>query len=566
MLPPLLAGYTGKLVVFILMMNFESEIDQLLTQAEALLQDQQAEEALALLERVCMLDPHHAWAQLFRGVALGQLDRAAEAIDQLLQAADAHPEDIDVQVDAARHLLLLEQFQDALICATRATTLDTNDAGGHAACAEALERLGRVAEALPEREAALAMDPDDPDNRYYLAVDLCDLGRYPEAAQTAEPLFAEYPDDPDMIRLHGACLSYQDRHDMALSKWAELERLEGISSNLLHNRASTLDALGLYEEALATINEAIALEPDAGVNYYTRGMIHEHNGNASLAIEDYLLALEYDVEHLDAAISLVELAPMAQAIPQVLSHINTLLAKDPTGAKLLYVLGRMKMELGDLLGAQHTLEEALCREPRMSIGWYTLSMLYTISGKPEAALRAADRALQDFPDDPGIWLNRGQALEELRRYHEAMECYDRAITLAPDDSAPWFQLGRLLLLDLERPTAARGALKEALRLQPENDTLMWLLALCHMRLGQSDDAVREIRGLLARYPDHPWGRVLRATWHAQHGDMDAAFADLRIATAQGYDVRLLQDEPLFKPLWSDPRFQDALLAPRGLRE
>jgi len=546
-------------------MNFENEIDKLLTQAEALLQEQQAEEALSLLNRVSVLEPDHAWAQLFRGVALGQLGRQDEAVEQLLTTADRNLEDIDIQVDVARHLALLEYYQDALICASRATDIDKDDAGGHAVCAETLEHLGRVADAVTERETALQLDPDDYDSRYYLAVDLCDLGQYAEAWQTAEPLFSQYPDDADIIRLHGACLSYRDQHELALGKWAELERMEGLSPNLLHNRASTLDALGMHQEALATINEAIAAEPEMGINYYTRGMIREHSGDPATAVDDYLLALEYDPEHIDAAINLVEVAPSVKAVSRVYARINAMLAENPTAAKLLYVLGRVKMELGDLLGAQQTLEEAVCREPRLSIGWYTLSMLYTISGDPGAALKAADLALREFPEDPGIWLNRGQALEELRRYHEAMECYDRAIGLEPEDGAPWFHLGRLLLLDLERPTGARGALKEALRLQPENDTLMWLLALCHMRLGQPDEAVSEIRSLLSRYPDHPWGRVLRATWHAQRGDMDAAFADLRIATSQGYDIRLLFDEPLFKPLWSDPRFQATFSNLRGNR-
>jgi len=547
------------------MASYEHELDDLLTQAEALLQEQRPEDALRLLERACALDPQHAWAQLFRGVALGQLGRALEAVEHLLATADRHAEDIDVQVDVARHLALLDYHQDALLCATRAVQLDPHDGGARAIRAETLEHLGRVSEAVGEREAALATDAEDADSRYYLAVDLCDLGRYEDAARVADALFAQYPDDPDIIRLHGACLSYLGRHAEALSKWAELERLEGLSPNLLHNRASTLDALGLHDEALSTIDEAIALEPDAGINYYTRGMIQEHRGEADAAVEDYLLALEHDPEHLDAAINLVELVPTTRLVPAVYARITAQLERRPTAAQLLYVLGRVKMEMGDLLGAQQTLEAAVCREPRMSIGWYTLSMVYTIAGAPESALRAADRAVRDFPDDPGIWLNRGQALEELKRYHEAMECYDRAIALAPEDSAPWFHLGRLLLLDLERPAGARGALKEALRLQPEHDTVMWLLALCYMRLGQPDEALREIRSLLARYPDHPWGRVLRATWHAQRGDMDAALADLRIATSQGYDVRLLFEEPLFKPLWSDPRFQETFSGPRGRR-
>ena len=95
----------------------------------------------------------------------------------------------------------------------------------------------------------------------------------------AQPLFTQFPDDPDILRLHGACLSYLEHHEEALSKWAELERLEGVNTNLLHNRASTLDALGRREEALATISEAMRMSRKAAMNYYTRGMIHEHAGD-----------------------------------------------------------------------------------------------------------------------------------------------------------------------------------------------------------------------------------------------------------------------------------------------
>lgn len=546
-------------------MLFENEIDQLLTQAESLLQDQKPGEALDVLDRARTLEPGHAWTQLFRGVALGQLGRTDEAIEQLLAAADSHAEDIDIQVDAARHLSLLEQHQDALICAHRAVGSDGGDAGAHAIRAEVLEHLGRISEALPDREAVLLLDADDPDSRYFLAVDLCDLGRFDEAYRHAEPLFAQFPDDPDILRLHGACLSYLDRHQQALSKWAELERLEGVTPNLLHNRASTLDALGLHEEALATITEAIALEPDVAINHYTRGMIHEHRGDDQAALNDYLTALSFDHQHLDAVINLVELAVAADVVPATAERLRTLVGQHPTSAKLLYAHGRLQMEQGDLAQAQRTLEEALCREPSLGICWYTLSMLYGIAGKAEDALLAADRAMQDFPDDPGIWLNRGQAYELLHQQHEAVACYDRAVEVAPTESTPWFHLGRVLLLDLGRPNSARGPLREAVRLQPDHDAAMWMLALCYLRMNQLDDALRETRQLLARYPNHPWGRVLSAIKHVQRDETDAALLDLRAAVAQGYEMRLLQEEPLFEPLWSDPRFQAAFSGPRDRR-
>ncbi len=169
----------------------------------------------------------------------------------------------------------------------------------------------------------------------------------------------------------------------------------------------------------------------------------------------------------------------------MVERINQLLEKEPSSAKLLYVFGRLAMDMGDLSLAQHALEEAILREPALGICWYTLAMLYSMSGDFKAALAATDRALRDFSDDIALWLTRGQALQDLQRIPEAMECYDRATTIAPDDDMPWFYLGRLLLLELDRPIHARGVLKEALRLHPENDAAMWMLALCHLRTGQS---------------------------------------------------------------------------------
>lgn len=533
---------------------FDNEIDQLLTQAEALLQDEKPVEALALLDRAHTLEPTHAWTLLFRGVALGQLGRLEEAIDQLLSAADRSQEDIDIQVDTARYLSLLEQHQDALICANRAVAIDEMDGGAQAVRAEVLERLGRIPEAVPSREAALALDPDDSDSRYYLALDLSDMGRHQEAYETALPLFTEYADDPEIIRLHGACLSYIGEHEQSLALWAELERLEGVNPNILHNRASTLSALGRHDEALATINDAITNEPDAAINYYTRGLIHEHLHREDTAIVDYLAALSRDPEHLDAVINLVEVAPSVQATPVVLEQIDVMLESAPTSAKLLYARGRLLMEQGDFLGGRQAIEEALNREPALGVGWYTLSMLYGVLNDYQAAVEAADRALQEFPDDAGLWLNRGQAQHELKQFPEAMASYDKAAELAPTDWMPWLHLGRLLLLDLERPGDARAVLQESLRLYPSNEHTLWMLALSLLRLGKTQDAEPLLTQLLSLAPDHLWGRLTRAAFHAQTGGMEDAFVDLAVVSAQGYDISLLVNEPLFTPIWPDPRF------------
>jgi tetratricopeptide (TPR) repeat protein len=292
------------------------------------------------------------------------------------------------------------------------------------------------------------------------------------------------------------------------------------------------------------------------VNYYTRGVIHEHQGAERLATEDYLEALSRDPQHLETAMNLAELGPMMGPglIAEALARLHVLQGEHPRAAVLRYVSGRLSVEQGNYATAVRQLESAVRCDPMLGVGWYTLSMLCGMMGEFGAAAAAADRALRFFADDTSLWLNRAQALQEEGRYPEAMASYDQAIALAPGDSLPWLQLGRLLLLDLDRVADARGALREAHRLSPDDDNIIWLLALCALRLGREDEAATEIAKLLAKDQDHLWGRLLRAMLNSQQADLDGAFADLAVVSSLGYDISVLTAEPLFAPLKADARF------------
>jgi hypothetical protein len=85
-----------------------------------------------------------------------------------------------------------------------------------------------------------------------------------------------------------------------------------------------------------------------------------------------------------------------------------------------------------------------------------------------------------------------------------------------------------------------------------------MLALCFLRLHQFEESRRELEALFTPSPEHLWGRLVQAALHAQCRELDAAFMNLEIASLQGYNPRLLLHEPLFEPLWADPRF-DSLL-------
>ena len=163
------------------------------------------------------------------------------------------------------------------------------------------------------------------------------------------------------------------------------------------------------------------------------------------------------------------------------------------------------------------LEEAILREPALGICWYTLTMFYSMTGEPEAALAAAERALREFSRRYRLMVDARAGAAGLDHIPEA-----RTATIMPPhvagDDMPWFYLGRLLLLELDCPLPARGALKEALRLVRRMTRQCGCSRCAIYAPGSSNDGFQLIQRLLSGDPSHLWGHLLRAAWHVQRAN------------------------------------------------
>ncbi|MEI6519225.1 MAG: tetratricopeptide repeat protein [bacterium] len=536
----------------------EGEVEELIDRAHNLLQINNPEEALEILAQAEEKSPNNGWVQLFRGSAYGQMERQEEAVDEILKAADSNLDDIDIQVESAHQLSYLQHYQDALISANRAIKLDSHDAGAYMAQADAMEQLGRINEALVAREDALALEPEDQENLYYYALDLCDVGRFHEAFKYAELLYNKMDDDPDILRLYGATLSYLARHSEAIAIWDKLEELEGETGILLYNRATSLDAIGLSEEAQTLIEKAIDLEPDVAVNHLAYGTMLERAGKEEQAITEYLTTLELDDEVLEAALRIVDLAIEIDAVAPALESIEEMLKLKPDNAILIYVQGRLMIESSDVdivIEGEQKIELAANKQPKLSVAWFSLAKLYHEQNRFDEALRAIERATGDYGDDASLWVIRALSYVGNKKYVEAMECFDKACELDPGDEKPWLYMGRMLMIDLNRSADARNAFLESLHRRPDNPEAMWMLALCHLRVGDMNDASDVVNRLLKVDPFYVRGLLVRAALRAQTGKITAAFADLRAAMKLGYDTTYVVEEPLFAPLWNDPRMK-----------
>jgi Tetratricopeptide repeat len=116
----------------------------------------------------------------------------------------------------------------------------------------------------------------------------------------------------------------------------------------------------------------------------------------------------------------------------------------------------------------------------------------------ERIARLSARILRE-PDDPTLYLARGELHRLSRHWREALEDFDRVAALAPNHPTVAFHRGRLLL-DAGQPEAALISLERFLLKQPDHTRARIARARALRRTGKLRAAARDYSRALARLP------------------------------------------------------------------
>ena len=187
-------------------------------------------------------------------------------------------------------LLQLERFEEAALAARRATELDPNALLGHQNLASALHRLGRYEETLTSLQrvtelmrpptgeqyylkghiatllgrtdqavdylqTALTLQPDHQNARGQMRETLLQAGRY-DAARRFDPALADY------LSRRGNYLFTEGDYEGALQVYRHLVGVMPENAHAHSNLGSALAQLGRMQEAVASFERALAMDPE----------------------------------------------------------------------------------------------------------------------------------------------------------------------------------------------------------------------------------------------------------------------------------------------------------------
>lgn len=291
-------------------------------------------------------DPRAELNQALEWLSAGDTARAERSLEQILERHDDY---WPAALELGRLRLRLRRVPEALPPLEAAARLAPNEYKTRSLLGQAYA----LAENLPaaEREflAALVLEPGDFQSHYNLGRLYRLQDRFEEARVHLLSALEHAPASRDLSRVEqnlAMVLLALGRRSESLPHLEAFLKARPERQDLRMQLASTQFALSLYDEALASVEQALATGFDTSGAYYLKGMLCKIKGRNEDAIGSFRSALEKQPDFTKARYQLAAMLFEERRYEEAEPLLRAVLKAEPEHGNAHYILSSVLRRLG----------------------------------------------------------------------------------------------------------------------------------------------------------------------------------------------------------------------------
>lgn len=209
-----------------------------------------------------------------------------------------------------------------------------------------------------------------------------------------------------------------------------------------------------------------------------------------------------DDPHLDASERLLQISELLDRHRTALARtlLKDALQTDPENVDLLYQAARADSLDDDNAGARRTIEHVVSIDPKhVAARWMLVNLLVDDDDLVEAE-RVALELLHEYPRSADLYATYARVMLRALKLEKARDLCMEALRLAPDNEAA---LSMMALCNLiERPNDPQNpSLRKLLAQRPDDQRTLGLVVTALAYAGQTREALRGARELLRLQPN-----------------------------------------------------------------